>query len=84
MNTNFNYVDYLWDNKKAEARLNRWEIDLTSNSGSIKKDCLDDHIGEFPRLDERYSMSNYRYGIYASNHGNSPKGISFNLSLIHI
>ena len=66
------------DNKKAEARLNRWEIDLTSNSGSIKKDCLDDHIGEFPRLDERYSMSNYRYGIYASNHGNSPKGISFN------
>ena len=66
------------DNKKAEARLNRWEIDLTSNSGSIKKDYLDDHIGEFPRLDERYSMSNYRYGIYASNHGNSPKGISFN------
>ena len=23
-------------------------------------------------------MSNYRYGIYASNHGDSPKGISFN------
>ena len=66
------------DNKKAEARLNRWEIDLTSNSGSIKKDYLDDHIGEFPRLDERYSMSNYRYGIYASNDGNSSPGISFN------
>ena len=66
------------DNKKAEARLNRWEIDLTSNSGSIKKDYLDEHIGEFPRLDERFSMSNYRYGIYASNHGDSPKGISFN------
>ena len=64
--------------KKLRQDLNRWEIDLTSNSGSIKKDYLDEHIGEFPRLDERFSMSNYRYGIYASNHGDSPKGISFN------
>ena len=35
------------DNKKAEAKLNRWEIDLTSNSGSIKE-YLDEHRGEFP------------------------------------
>ena len=64
--------------KKLKQKLNRWEIDLTSNSGSIKKDYLDEHRGEFPRLDERYSMSNYRYGIYASNDGNSSQGISFN------
>ena len=47
------------DPKKAEARLNRWEIDLSSNSGKINKNYLDDDIGEFPRLDERYSMLNY-------------------------
>ena len=66
------------DLKKGEARLNRWEIDLGSNSGSIKKNYLDESIGEFPRLDERKSMSKYRYGYYASNNGESPKGVSFN------
>tara|TARA_Y100001934_G_C11927333_1_gene574080 strand:- start:10 stop:639 length:630 start_codon:yes stop_codon:yes gene_type:complete len=66
------------DNKKAEARLNRWVIDLKSNSGSISKSYLDESIGEFPRLDERYSMCNYRYGYYASKQGSSPKGVSFN------
>mgnify|MGYP005683142197 FL=1 len=66
------------DLKKGEAKLNRWEIDLNSNSGSIKKNYLDDSIGEFPRLDERKSMSKYRYGYYASNNGESPKGVSFN------
>ena len=66
------------DLKKGEARLNRWEIDLSSNSGSIKKQYLDESIGEFPRLDERKTMSKYRYGYYASNNGDSPKGVSFN------
>jgi carotenoid cleavage dioxygenase len=66
------------DLKKGEARLNRWEIDFSSNSGSIKKQYLDDSIGEFPRLDERKAMSKYKYGYYASNDGKSPKGVSFN------
>ena len=66
------------DLKKGEARLNRWEIDISSNSGSITKQYLDDSIGEFPRLDERKAMSKYKYGYYASNDGKSPKGVSFN------
>ncbi len=66
------------DPKKAEARLNRWEIDLSSNSGKINKNCLDEDIGEFPRLDERFSMLNYRHGFYAASIGDHPPGISFN------
>ena len=30
-------------------------------SGSINKEYLDESIGEFPRLDERKSMSKYRF-----------------------
>ena len=70
------------DPKKAEARLNRWEIDLSSNSGKINKNYLDEDIGEFPRLDERFSMLNYRHGFYASSIGDHPPGISFN-SITH-
>ena len=66
------------DLRKAEARLHRWEIDLSSNSGEIKKNCLDEDIGEFPRLDERFSMLNYRHGYYACSIGDHPPGISFN------
>ncbi len=67
------------DPKKAEARLNQWEIDLSSNSGTIKKEYLDNEIGEFPRLDERFSMLNYRHGYYATKKKeNHPEGISFN------
>ena len=66
------------DPKKAEARLTRWEIDLSSNSGKINKNCLDGDIGEFPRLDERFSMLNYRHGFYAASIGDHPPGISFN------
>ena len=70
------------DPKKAEARLNRWEIDLSSNSGKINKNFLDDDLGEFPRLDERFSMLNYRHGFYASRIGD-PSGISWNAIAHH-
>jgi carotenoid cleavage dioxygenase len=70
------------DPKKAEARLNRWEIDLSSNSGKINKNLLDDDMGEFPRLDERFSMLDYRHGFYASRIGD-PSGISWNAIAHH-
>ena len=43
------------DLKKGEARLNRWEIDISSSAGSIKKQYLDESIGEFPRLRRKES-----------------------------
>jgi carotenoid cleavage dioxygenase-like enzyme len=70
------------DSEGAEARLNRWEIDLESNSKSFKSDYLDEDMGEFPRLDERFSMREYRHGYYASGIGEHPNGYSFN-SVVH-
>jgi len=70
------------DPKKAEARLNRWEINLESNSRSFKSDYLDENMGEFPRLDERLSTLEYRHGYYASGIGELPDGYSFN-SIVH-
>ena len=70
------------DPKKAEARLNRWEINLESNSRSFKSNYLDENMGEFPRLDERLSTLEYRHGYYASGIGELPDGYSFN-SIVH-
>ena len=39
-------------------------------------------MGEFPRLDERLSMLEYRHGYYASGIGEHPNGYSFN-SVVH-
>ena len=70
------------DPKKAESKLNRWEIDLTSNSNNVKKNYLDEHLGEFPRIDERYSMMNYRHGYFAAGIGDRPEDMGFN-SIAH-
>ena len=70
------------DPKNAEARLNRWEINLESDSKSFKSDYLDEDMGEFPRLDERLSMLEYRHGYHASGIGEHPNGYSFN-SVVH-
>ena len=55
------------DPKKAVARLTRWTFDLSQNSDDFKSERLDDTVCEFPRLDDRYAMSQYRYGYMACN-----------------
>jgi len=71
------------ERQNAEARLNRWEIDLESNSSNIKKSYKDDEMGEFPRFDERFAMQNYRHGYYAAGIGDHPPEISLN-SIAHM
>jgi carotenoid cleavage dioxygenase len=44
------------------ATLVRWTFDLEGNTDSFIEEALDDHAGEFPRLDERFAMSTYRHG----------------------
>ncbi len=48
------------------ARLVRWIFDLKGKSNSYQEQRLDDHPGEFPRLDERFAMLPYRHGYYNS------------------
>ena len=53
------------DPRKEVPRLTRWTFDLDQNSADYKTERLDDLACEFPRLDERYTASNYRYGYLA-------------------
>ncbi|CAN5678306.1 carotenoid oxygenase family protein [soil metagenome] len=49
-----------------KARLFRWIFDLSGQSNTFKEQQLDDRAGEFPRFDERFSMSDYRHGWIVS------------------
>lgn len=53
------------DPGKAVPRLTRWTFDLAQNSDDYKWERLDDIPCEFPRLDERFTAHEYRYGYFA-------------------
>ena len=53
------------DPSKAVPRLTRWTFELGQNHAHYKTERLDELACEFPRLDERYTASNYRYGYLA-------------------
>ena len=57
------------DPDKSRARLCEWVIDLADNSNGVKRRYLDDIVGEFPRLDERFAGGRYRHGYYAADNG---------------
>lgn len=46
------------------ATLVRWTIDPKGSSDSLTEQALDDHAGEFPRLDERFTGLPYRHGYF--------------------
>lgn len=46
------------------AKLVRWTFDLNSKSRGFKQAPLNDHEGEFPRLDERFATLPYRHGYF--------------------
>ena len=68
------------EQKNAEAKLVRWEIDI--NKSKISKTSLDDLTGEFPRIDERFALQKHSHGYYAGSIGKHPKGMSLN-SVVH-
>ncbi|MCY1531015.1 Lignostilbene-alpha,beta-dioxygenase isozyme I [compost metagenome] len=47
------------------ARLCRWTFDLAGSGNGLQREYLDDLVGEFPRIDERFAGSRTRYGFYA-------------------
>jgi carotenoid cleavage dioxygenase len=46
------------------ARLVRWTFDPSAGTERFSEQPLDDHPGEFPRLDERYTGLPYRHGYF--------------------
>ena len=53
------------DPDKAVPRLTRWTFDMGQNTDDYKVERLDDLACEFPRLDERFTATDYRYGYFA-------------------
>lgn len=49
--------------------LSRWQIDLNNDSAKVRSERIDDVPSEFPQVDPRYAMGEYRYGFY-----NAPEG----------
>jgi len=48
------------------AKLVRWTFDPAGGTDRFSEVALDDHPGEFPRLDERYACLPYRHGYFQS------------------
>ena len=66
----------------AQARLTEWIIDLADNANSVQRRVLDDTVGEFPRLDERFAGTTYRHGYYAAM-SNGSADLAFNAIVRH-
>lgn len=54
---------------RAEAVLKRWIFDLAEDTDTIRRETLDDRMGEFPRIDDRRAGLSYRHGWFASRSG---------------
>jgi carotenoid cleavage dioxygenase-like enzyme len=52
-----------WRNEQV-ARLHRFRVDLAR--GGLRSEPLDDHEGEFPRVDERLVGRKHRFGYFAA------------------
>lgn len=54
------------DPTSIDNNLFRWTFDLEGNSNTYKEEQLDDFMGEFPRLDERFTGKKHKYGFFAA------------------
>ncbi|TXL70813.1 carotenoid oxygenase family protein [Vineibacter terrae] len=59
--------------KTPSATLVRWTFDLNGNSDTYKEAPLSEHVGEFPRLDERFAMLPYRHGYMQGGNVTDPQ-----------
>jgi carotenoid cleavage dioxygenase-like enzyme len=53
----------------AAPYLSRWNINLNDANAKVKSERIDDVPSEFPQVDPRYAMQEYRYGFF-----NAPDG----------
>lgn len=52
-----------FDFTKANVKLTRWTVDMASNSDAFESaTTLSNFQGEFPKMDDRYAMGQYRHG----------------------
>ncbi len=50
----------------SDPALHRWTIDLKKEGARVESVRIDDYLSEFPVIDPRRGMRDYRYGFYTS------------------
>jgi carotenoid cleavage dioxygenase-like enzyme len=72
-------------NEPPAAKLVRWTFDPKGKTDTFTEATLDDHLGEFPRLDERFTGLPYRHGYFqAGEVTNASRGRDVRDGLAHI
>jgi carotenoid cleavage dioxygenase-like enzyme len=51
-----------WDGARAAPRLTRWTVDLKDPKRQISQARISEFVGDFPRIDDRFAMSNVQIG----------------------
>ena len=65
------------DPAQAVARLERWCLPLDQDTAAYTMERLDDQASEYPRLDERYTGRQHRYGYFATTPGEQGRAAVF-------
>jgi len=61
-----------FDPKRAAARVSRLRVDMNSPAGGIACEVLNEAVGEFPRIDDRYASKPYRHGFLCAQDSSRP------------
>jgi carotenoid cleavage dioxygenase-like enzyme len=69
------------DPARTVSRLHQWTFDLAAKTDDFKREQIDDLVGDFPRLDDRFALGAYRHGYFAAKEEESQVGV-FN-ALVH-
>ena len=65
-----------FDPARAAARVTRLMVDLSAPNGDISFNVLNEAIGEFPRIDDRYAAQPYRHGYLCAQDTTRPMGLN--------
>lgn len=61
-----------FDPVAAQARLTRWSVDMSGRDERIEARVMTDLVGEFPRIDDRFAMTQYRHGYLLAQDASKP------------
>jgi carotenoid cleavage dioxygenase len=65
-------ADAPFDPAAGQARMTRWTVDLAANDDAIQARPLTELVGEFPRIDDRFTGRPYRHGYILAQDRDKP------------
>jgi len=65
-----------FDPVRAAARVTRLSVDVSAPERGIACEVLNEAVGEFPRIDDRYTAQPYRHGYLCAQDTSRPMGVN--------